>query len=35
MEYIPCRDRVFTLRLAPEHVEFYETYMYWMKIPSL
>jgi hypothetical protein len=31
MEYIPCRDRVFYLQLAPQFVEFYETYMYWLK----
>jgi len=35
MEYIPSRARVFPLRQAPEYVEFYETYMYLMKIPSL
>ena len=31
MEYIPCSERVFPLQLAPEYVEFYETYMYWLK----
>ena len=31
MEYIPCKDRVFPLQLAPEYVEFYETYIYWLK----
>ena len=31
MEYIPCKDRVFPLQLAPEYGEFYETYIYWLK----
>lgn len=31
MEYIPCKDRVFPLQLAPEYIEFYETYTHWLK----
>ena len=31
MAYIPCRERVFPLRLAPEFVRCYETYAHWLK----
>ena len=31
MDYIPCKDRVFPLWLAPEYAEFYSTYLYWFK----
>jgi hypothetical protein len=31
MVYIPCKDRVFSLWLAPEYAEFYSTYLYWLK----
>lgn len=31
MAYIPSKDRVFPLWLAPEYAEFYSTYLYWLK----